>query len=143
MPDTLEDVLTTLNLMNAKLNAIHPSIPDASTSFSAVGATQVAGVTPVVIKAAVATKRHWITEAIIQNTTTAEDQIVEIQDEDDVIAARVYAPNVADAGATLAAKEQTIKFDPPLPIAAGKALEAKATTATGDSWVTLIGYVED
>lgn len=118
---------------------------DLITPFSSTNATALAvAATPQTVKAAVAGKRHWITELFAVNITTAEKAAVFLQDEDDVIAC-TFIPLSIDA-AVLSTEQNAGKmtFNPPLVIASGKAIEIHAAAAdVGDCFTTVNGFVED
>lgn len=121
-------------------------LPDvAMTPFSAVNATALeVAATPQTVKAAVTGKRHFITELIGVNKTTAEKAMTFLQDEDDAISA-VFFPASID-GAVLAGSENQGKviFRPALTIAAGKAIEIHVAGAdVGDVFTMVNGFVED
>ena len=131
--DTLTSMLTEMQQASR-----HSTIPDTATPFSATNATVITTTTLQVIKAAVASKRHWITETIAVNSTPAEDQVLALQDEDDVIAA-VLMP----ADGSLGANAGKTTHNPPLVIASGKAIEGIGKIAVvGDCFITVNGYVE-
>ncbi len=137
--DTLSSMLT--EMQNASR---HSTIPDSATPFSATNATALAiAATPQEVKAAVASKRHFITEIFPVNITTAEKAITFLQDEDDVISA-VFIPLSVDAAVLAIDKNPgKITFNPPLVIASGKAIEIHVAGAdVGDVFCTVNGYVE-
>ena len=141
-------VNTTLGTIEATLDAtqIRHGLPEvAMTAFSATNAAALAtAAAPQEVKAAVAVKRHFITELFAVNITTAEKAMTFLQDEDDVIAC-VFTPLGLDAS-VLATNPNAGKFtfNPPLVIASGKALEIHVAAAdVGDVFCTVNGFVED
>ena len=127
-------------------SVIPNGLPDgvAVSPFSATNATALAvAATPQTVKAAVTGKRHFITELVGVNITTAEKASTFLQDEDDVIA-WTFIPTNIDA-ALLAGAENAGKMvlRPALTIASGKAIEIHVAAAdVGDVFCTVNGFVE-
>jgi len=111
-------------------------IPTNVTPFAATTQSAIAGTTPVAIKAAVTGKRHWITGCSVTNHTASEDSVVVLQDDTGtpIVAAVVQAKSLVT---------YNMSFDIPLEIAAGKAINGRAMAATGDSFCTVFGFVEN
>ncbi|MBW7990029.1 MAG: hypothetical protein FVQ84_08450 [Planctomycetes bacterium] len=126
--------------------AIPHGLPDGVpiSPMSAVNSSAITTTTGVAIKAAVAGKRHWITEAVAINEATTEDAVFAISDEDDneyAIMAPVDADGVNNGGGAAMGK---YVFNPPLVIPAGKAIEGIGKVAVlGDVWCSINGFVED
>ena len=141
--DTLSSMSTTLSSMLTLLQAAsrHETIPSDAIPFSAMNATAVALIaTPQTIKAAVANKRHWITQSFGINLTSGDDAANVIQDEDDVVAIPLIPADAGSVSKEANAGKNT--YDPPLVIASGKAIEAGALKDLGDVHIGVIGYQE-
>lgn len=109
--------------------------------FVAHNTTDISSDTAQEIKAAVASKKHWITRVVLANKTAGETPIVKIQDdtaETPVDFLVVRMGGLADASSLV-----VIECDPPIEVGAGKAINGVATSATGDVIATVFGWVED
>lgn len=112
-------------------------LPDDAVPFAAVNATDITTTTAQEIKAAVASKRHFITEATAYNMTTAEDQILMIRHGTTDIA-MLFPLDVADN----VGGDRSVKFDPPLVIPTGVAISGIGViAAVGDCVIAVNGYV--
>jgi hypothetical protein len=114
-------------------------VPADATPFNAANGTDISDTTAQAIKAAVTGKRHWITRITLTNKTASETPIVVIQDDTGtpvvILTARLGGLAAADS-------QRDFVFDPPIEVASGKAINGKATTATGDVVATVGGFVE-
>lgn len=114
-------------------------VPADAAPFNASVAADVTDTTPVAVKAAVTGKRHWVTRASYTNKTASETPIVKLQDD---TGTPVVLDTVRLGGLAAADSQREKTFDPPIEVAAGKAINAVATTATGDTIVSIGGFVE-
>jgi len=122
----------------------------ARTPFHAINSTDITTTTTVVIKAAVASKKHWITQIFVTNKTPAE--VSQVQIEDDTATTPVViglfhgSPSTltTSSGAASHAAGPLYTFDPPIVVAAGARIMGKTIDATtGDYKVHVTGWVED
>lgn len=108
--------------------------------WSAVSAVNT-GAAAVTIKAATTSKRMWIRRLVVCNKTPGEYPIVTIQDEDDTA---IFGPIGLNARVATSPATEVYEFDrDSMPVvAAGKALESKLASETGDVYVSAQGFVE-
>lgn len=143
--DTINTTLTTSNTNLATIaGASMPNDLSSTTSpFSGVNSTAVAAAaTPQQIVAAAGSgKSYYITQIIATNPTTSEKAVLVLQDEDDVFFAVVAAANRDEAA--LSAEAGKYSFYPPIKTNANKALEVSCIGDIGDSYMTIVGYVDD
>ena len=106
--------------------------------FSAESAV-ITTTTNVAVKAAVTSKRHWVTQLVVTNKTATEMTQVIVQSNTTTIATLAATdPVTASPGGST-----VYKFDPPLEFASGEAINAKTVDATtGDIHVLAVGYLE-
>lgn len=151
----IQNIDTALTATNTTVGTISTNIASMATGvmpndlgsttspFSGCNATAVAAAaTPQqIVAAAGASKSYYITKIIATNPTTAESAVLILQDEDDTALAVVVAANRDDATAGHPSGEYT--FYPPIKTAANKALEVACIGDIGDSFMTIVGYVDD
>lgn len=111
-------------------------VPDDAKPFVAVNATAITSTTPVAIKAAVTGKRHWITGAFFSQPTAAEAGVLTLEDDSGTPIV------IAKVGFSGALQGPTMFFEPPAEVAAGKAINGVGSAATGDAFITVMGFVE-
>ena len=108
-------------------------VPESATAFAAVNGTKVsAAASPQAIKAAVTGKRHWITRAIFTNITTGEEANLSIADGSTKKCTYTLNGELSAA----------VTFDPPIEISSGAAINAYCEVDSGDSYISIQGYVE-
>lgn len=112
----------------------------AKTAFVARNATAASDTTYREIKAAVASKRHWIHWMMITNITPAETPVINVAEDTGgtPVVKYTFAP-----GDPAVRTPQLHVFNPPIAISSGMNIGAQATTATGDTHVVIGGFVED
>lgn len=115
------------------------AVPATATPFAATSAV-ITSVTPVLVKAAVSSKKKWITHIKGYNGTSAEIAVLVIEDDTGtpIEAARLFLGDPAVAGQG----SGELVCRPPIEIAAGKKINARATGSLGDSFVTVLGFEE-
>ncbi len=115
------------------------AIPDSATAFSGTS-TVITSVTPVAVRAAVASKRKWVTKIVASNPTPAEQTVIIVEDDTGtpvkIASLMVQDPAVGSGG------YRELVCDPPVEVAAGKAINARAHASLGDSFVTVFGFEE-
>jgi len=109
-------------------------LPDDAAPVSGYNATAISDTTAREILAAVAGKSYYISSLTFTQPTAAETPTVTIQD--DTGTPIVHFVTVLQAAATV-----RFDFDPPIKIAAGKALNGKAGSADGDTIVVANGWL--
>lgn len=126
------DPLAAIGLANAG------NVPADAVPFSSKNATDITSTTPVEIKAATSGKSIYITRLLVQNRTVAEAPIITIQDD-----AGTPVEHVTIAVSTAAGNDgfADLRFTPPIQVAAGQALDGKASGSVGDTVVHAMGYV--
>ncbi len=93
--------------------------------------------TPVPLIALTAGKELVITQLILLNKTAAETPIIVLEDTD----AAALGTFPLGVGAADDGKFQ-ITLHPPITVAVGKGISAKASTATGDTQVSVRGFLQ-
>lgn len=123
----------------ASIGAGRNSIPASATPFSGTSAV-ITSTTPVAVRAAVAGKRKWVTQIMASNPTPAEQVVIIVEDDTGtpvkIASLMVNDPAVGGGGF------RTVVLDPPVEVAAGKAINARAHASLGDSFVTVLGFEE-
>lgn len=114
-------------------------IPATATPFVGVS-TVVTTTTPVAVRAAVSSKKKWITKARAANPTPAEQAVIIIED-DTGTPVRLGLLMPGDPAVGGCGKDECV-FDPPVEVAAGKAINARAHASLGDSFVMVEGFEE-
>jgi hypothetical protein len=110
--------------------------------FVAGGAAAVnTGAAPILLKAAVASKRHWITKVLLANKTAGEYPVAEIV-EDPAGTPAVVLTLVPQCVSAASMGEKVVDFDPPVECTVAKALGYQLQSATGDCYCQLCGFVE-
>lgn len=114
-------------------------IPDSATPFSGVSAV-IAGTTPVAVRAAVTGKKKWVTKIVATNPTPAEQAVYIVEDDTGtpvkIACLMVNDPAIGGGG------HRELVMDPPIEVAAGKAINARAHAALGDGFVCVMGFEE-
>ena len=119
------------------LDGARNTVPDDAVPFHAMAAADVTTTTAVPVKAAVAGKKLWITQAILTNIHATENQRIRLQDD-------AGTPVQFGDLSAPAAKTKVYDFNPPLETTAGTDLDAIGIIATvGDVRVTVNGYIGD
>lgn len=112
----------------------------AKTAFTARNTTAASDTTYREIKAAVASKRHWIHWIEVTNITPAETPVINVSEDTGGTPVVRYTTAPGDP-AVVPSRRQV--FEPPIVISSGVNIGVQATTATGDTHVTIGGFVED
>lgn len=104
--------------------------------FNGSNASAVTSTTPVAVKAAVAGKKHYITRAQVTQPTPAEAGFLVLEDDTGtpVVLARFGFNGVLGLDCA---------FNPPLEVAAGKAINLRSSGSVGDAFINVQGYVQD
>lgn len=113
-------------------------VPGDATPFHSKNATLITSTTAQEIKAAVAGKAIYVTQLIIQNRTVAEAAIITIQDDSGT---PVEYAEVAVSTAAGNAGYVAMKFEPPIQVTTGQALDGVSSGSLGDTVVHATGYV--
>lgn len=102
--------------------------------------TVITTTTNVAVKAAVASKRHWIDQLIVTNHTAAELNVIVLQDGTTTIGHFTTGDPVTASPAPTTVYD----FANPIEVTSGAAINAKTLDATtGDFFVQANGWVED
>ena len=95
--------------------------------------------TNVSVKAAVASKRHFVNQVILTNVTATEVTQINLQS----ATTSKMILGTADPVTASPAATVTFRFNPPVEFGSGEAINAKTIDATtGDIYVHINGYVE-
>lgn len=108
-------------------------VPTTATPFSSSNTTLVTSTAVQVVRAAVTSKKKWITWISVSNPTAAETPIITVQDD-------TGTPVVIDTFAPGAVGSLRRTYEPPIEVAAGKQIGAKADSSVGDTTVTVGGF---
>ena len=118
-------------------NGLPKGLPEDAVPFSAVNAVDITTTTKQTIKAAVAGKRMFLTQANCYNKTTTEDQILMLRHGTTDIAI-LHPVDVAEGSASRGDKQT---FDPPLVIPTSTDLDGIGViAAVGDCVIAVNGY---
>ena len=113
-------------------------LPDGRTNFTAINSTDITSTTEQTIKAGTTGKKMYVNSAQAVNKTAAEETTIEIgYGATPTVLACIPCANVDDARV-----DQPIIFAQPIEIPAGEDIVARATSATGDTKVTIQRCVE-
>lgn len=115
-------------------------IPASATPFTCVSAV-ITSVTPVACRAAVASKKKWITKIVATNPTPAEQTVIIVEDDTAVTPVRLACLMVADP-AVAGGGHRELVCDPPIEVGTGKAINARSHASLGDSYVMVEGFEE-
>lgn len=109
-------------------------IPSTATPATKTNASAITSVTPVEIVAAVTSKKKWITHIAASNPTTGEIACIIVEDSTGtpVVLAALQPGEPAKCSGYA-----EFVANPPIEVASGKAINARATGSLGDSWVTV------
>lgn len=113
-----------------------------ATPFQSGGAAAVnTGAAAITLKAAVTGKRHWITRWTVTNKTAGEYPICELtSDPAGTPLILAWGTPLQPVATSMGFLSQV--FDPPLLVAASKAIGYQLQSATGDCYSTIEGWVE-
>lgn len=115
------------------------AVPSDATPFVSANTTDITSTTAVTIKAATTGKSIYVTKLLFFNKTQAEAAIITIQDDTGTPIVHLDGVELTTAAGNEGYLEYN--FSPPLQIAAGKALEGKASGSLGDTIVFASGFV--
>lgn len=118
-----------------------PGVPFDATPFRSVTPVVNTGAAVIAIKAAVTSKRHWITQWETTNITAGEYPVCELM-QDEASAALVLAVQAHNGGHAAGKGTVVTVFNPPIEVASGKSIGFKLQTATGDVHSSVSGFVE-
>ncbi len=147
--DTLQDVrdaLAPAGVLNPLLTAYAGVIPSTATPFGAANTVAIDGTTPRAIRAAVTSKKKWITKIVFVNGTQAENPVLVVQDDTGTpVRHAVGAPGgilTTTSGAAGHSPQTEIVCNPPIEVAAGKAINGRAIASCTGAFITVMGYEE-
>jgi hypothetical protein len=129
--DTLASILEVLEAVQRP-----PGVPATAVPFTSTNQTAITTTTAVDIKAAVASKRHWITAIHATNSTASEQTAIVLKD-------NAGSPKILGTIIAEAEKGASLNLKIPIEVASGLKITGEAQEATvGDTFVTIEGYVE-
>lgn len=149
--DTLQDIRDDVDSILAASASMAQrrmgNIPATATPFGSANTTAIDGTTPRAIRAAVASKKKWITWAIFLNGTVAEAPLLVVEDDTAVTPLRLAmgAPGgtvTTTSGAAGMPPAGIVQFDPPIPVAAGKAINGRAIASCTGAFIACGGFEE-
>jgi len=115
----------------------------AVTPFASGGAAAVnTGAAAIELKAAVASKRHWITKWRVTNITAAEFPIAVLQDGNGSPVLHAHMAFNMIAATTAGASGVADFGERGIEVASGEAVDYALQTATGDTHSDIVGWVE-
>lgn len=113
-----------------------------ATPFTGTGSAVNTGAAAIVAKAAVTGKRHWVTHVQITNKTAGEYPVCELTE--DALGTPVIKDTLIPMPVSSASMGSVERFyNPPIEITAAKTIGYQHQSATGDTYITVQGYVED
>ena len=116
------------------------AIPSTATPFVGVSAV-ITSVTPVAVRAAVTSKKKWITKIVACNPTPAEQAVIIVEDDTAVTPLKLALLQPGDPAIGGSGHREFV-CDPPIEVASGKAINARAHASLGDSFVMCEGFEE-
>jgi len=141
--DNVQSIVTKLTTLDTSLNnvSLPHKVPSTATAMHSSNTAAITTTTGLQVKAAVASKKLYITSIDAVNFTTTEDQTIQVYEGTATTITTIIATLQAQDVDTLTSVPQRVFFNPPLQTAAGTAVFAKGLIATkGDTWVTINGY---
>lgn len=114
----------------------------ARSPFASVAPVVNTGAAAVAIKAAVTSKKHWITKAVFCNITAGEYPVIELTG-DHAGTPVIHWTGTTNQPIATSLGYTEVEFDPPVEVASGTSIGFQLQTATGDVYAQVYGWVED
>lgn len=145
--DGVEALLTTANTNSTILAGLDTQkfggvAATARSPFASVAPTVNTGAAAVAIKAAVTSKKHWITKAVFCNKTAGEYPVIELTGDHDGTPV-IHWTGTTDQPIATSLGYTSVEFDPPIEVASGTSIGFQLQSATGDVYAHVYGWVED